>query len=99
MLFANDIVLVVETKEEVNNKLEEWRTILEGGGLRISRTMTEYLQCDLSETLPIEELEVSIYEKVVSCTTKFKYLGLIIQSNREIDREVTHRIQVKFQSR
>ena len=32
MLFANDIVLVVETKEEVINKLEEWREGLEDNG-------------------------------------------------------------------
>ncbi|XP_057535364.1 uncharacterized protein LOC130813543 [Amaranthus tricolor] len=30
MLFADDIVLAVETKEEANSKLEEWREALEG---------------------------------------------------------------------
>ena len=34
MLFTDDIVLVAETKEEVNNNLEEWRQVLEGQGLR-----------------------------------------------------------------
>ena len=43
MLFADDIVLVAETREEVSNKLDEWREALEGKGLRISRTKTEYL--------------------------------------------------------
>ena len=33
MLFADDIVLLVETKKEVNNKLEEWRAIIEGKGV------------------------------------------------------------------
>ena len=43
MLFADDIVLVAETKEQVNDKLEEWRAALECKGLRISRTKTVYV--------------------------------------------------------
>ena len=43
MLFANDIVLVAETKEEANSKSEEWRESLEGEGLSISRMKTENL--------------------------------------------------------
>ena len=40
MLFADDIMLVEETCEEANIKLEEWRVVLESKGLRISRTKT-----------------------------------------------------------
>ncbi|XP_057518408.1 uncharacterized protein LOC130799323 [Amaranthus tricolor] len=50
ILFANNIVLVVETREEANSKLEEWREALEGKGLRISCTKTEYLRCDFNGT-------------------------------------------------
>ena len=90
MLFADDIVLVAETKEEVNNKLEEWKEVLEGKGLRISRTKAKYLRCHFSGTTPIGETKVSIGEEVV--TTKYRYLGLIIQSNGDIDGDVTHLI-------
>ncbi len=93
MLFADDIVLVAETKEEVSNKLDEWREALEGKGLRISRTKTEYLRCDFSGTPQIREPEVSIGAEAVKITTKYKYLGLIIQRDGEIDRYVDHRIQ------
>ena len=48
MLFADDIVLVVETKEETNSKLEEWREALESKGLRISRTKTKHLRCNFN---------------------------------------------------
>ena len=42
---------------------------------------------------PIGEPEVTICGEVVACTTKFKYLGSVIQSNGEIDKDVMHRIQ------
>ena len=38
MLFADDIILVAEIKEEANSKFEEWRAVLEGRGLHISST-------------------------------------------------------------
>lgn len=43
MLFADDFVLVDETAEGVNAKLEVWRETLESKGFRISRNKTEYI--------------------------------------------------------
>ena len=94
MLFADDIVLVAETKEEANSKLEEWREVLKGKGLRISRTKTEYLLYNFSGVESIGEPEVTIGGEVVECTSKFKYLGSLIQSNGEIDEDVTNHKQV-----
>ena len=71
MLFTNDFVLVAETKEQVSNKLDEWREDLEGKGLSISRTKTEYLRCNFSGLSPISEPELSIGEEVVTSTTKY----------------------------
>lgn len=39
-LFVDDVVLIDETKEGVNAKLESWRDALESRGLGISRTKT-----------------------------------------------------------
>ncbi len=36
---------------------------------------------------------MTIGEEVIASTNKFKNLGLIIQGNGEIDKDVTHRIQ------
>ena len=49
MLFANDIVLVDETKAGVNTKLELWRKTLESRDFRLSMTKTEYMECKLSK--------------------------------------------------
>ena len=78
MFFADDIVLVVENKEEANNKLEEWSAVLESRGSRISRAKTEYLRCEFSGIEMIDEPKVTIGGEVVACTTKFKYLGSVI---------------------
>ena len=48
MLFADDIVLIIETSEEANTRLMEWRTALKSKGLCISRTKLEYLKCNFS---------------------------------------------------
>ena len=61
--------------------------------MRISHTKTEYLRCDFSGTSPVGETKVSIDDTVVKSTTRYKYLGSIIQKDGEIDGDIKHRIQ------
>ena len=49
MLFADDIVLVDETRAGVNVKLELQRQTLESRGFRLSRAKTEYMECKFSK--------------------------------------------------
>ena len=42
MLFADDTVLVDESRDSVNTKLEKWPEALESKGFKISRTKKEY---------------------------------------------------------
>ena len=60
MLFADDVVLIDETREGVNAKLELWRGILESKGFRISRTKTEYMECKFSQNRTRDEGVVRI---------------------------------------
>jgi hypothetical protein len=50
MLFADDVVLVDESRTEVDQKLELWRRTLTVKGFRLSRSKTEYMKCDFSAT-------------------------------------------------
>ena len=43
MLFADDIVICKETREEVERRLESCRYTLERRGMKVSRSKTEYL--------------------------------------------------------
>ncbi|KAH1250174.1 LINE-1 retrotransposable element ORF2 protein [Glycine max] len=45
MLFADDIVLLGESREELNERLETWRRALETHGFRLSRSKSEYMEC------------------------------------------------------
>ncbi|KAG5608224.1 hypothetical protein H5410_019505, partial [Solanum commersonii] len=47
-IYANDVVLIDETRNGVNAKLEVWRRTLESKGFRLSRIKTEYLECKFS---------------------------------------------------
>jgi hypothetical protein len=45
-MFADYIVLVEGNLAKINNRLDEWRSALEGKRLKISRNKTEYIQYD-----------------------------------------------------
>lgn len=49
MLFADDIVLIGASPEEVNGRFEVQRKVLEGKGLRISSDKIEHIEYDFEE--------------------------------------------------
>ncbi|XP_071712410.1 uncharacterized protein [Rutidosis leptorrhynchoides] len=68
LIFADDIVLVSETKDELNRRLEQWREALEQNGLRISRQKTEYLSCEFGRT--DDELNKKV-DETVECLLQY----------------------------
>jgi hypothetical protein len=94
MLFADDVVLVDDSRSGVNRKLELWRQTLESKGFSLSRTKTEYMRCGFSTTRHEEEEEVSLDGQVVPQKDTFRYLGSMLQKDGDIDEDVSHRIKV-----
>ncbi|KAL3368566.1 hypothetical protein AABB24_009429, partial [Solanum stoloniferum] len=92
MLFADDIVLIDETRDRVNARLEVWRQTLESKGFRLSRTKTEYLGCKFSDALDEADGDVRLATQIIPKKESFKYLGSVIQESGDIDDDVTHRI-------
>ena len=91
MMFADDIVIFSESKEQVEEKLESWRYALERRGMKVNRRKTEYMcvnerQDNSSGTVKMQGEEVAKVED-------FKYLGSTVQSNGECGREVKKRVQ------
>lgn len=92
MLFADDVVLIDDSRAGVNRKLELWRRTLESKGFRLSRTKTEYMRCSFSTTRHEEE-EVRLDGQVVPEKDTFRYLGSMLQKDGDIDEDVSHRIK------
>jgi hypothetical protein len=91
ILFADDVVLVDESRAGVDMKLELWRHTLESRGFRLSRTKTEDMMCDFSPTRH-EDGDVSLEGQVVANKDTFRYLRSMLQKDGDIDEDVRHRI-------
>ena len=94
MLYADDVVLVNDTKEESERELERWRYALEQRGLRVSRAKTEYLCIGQQTARPA----IKIAGEEVQEASEFKYLGSTIQGDGSCRSEVKKRIQAGWNS-
>ena len=89
MLFADDIVICEETREEVEQRLESWRYALERRGMKVSSSKTEYLRINGGnddETVKMEDTKVPRVKE-------FKYLGSTMQESDGCERKVKKRVQ------
>ena len=93
ILFADDIVLIDETREGVNAKLELWRSTLESKGFRVSRSKTEYMECEFSDLRLREACIVNMLGQDVPKKDVFKYIGPILHKREDVDEDVSHRIR------
>ena len=91
MMFADDIVICSESKEQVEEKLESWRYALERRGMKVNRRKTEYM-C-VNERQDKSSGTVKMQGEDVAKVEDFKYLGSTVQSNGECGREVKKRVQ------
>ncbi|XP_070050175.1 uncharacterized protein [Nicotiana tomentosiformis] len=62
MLFGDDIVLIDETRDGVNERLEVWRQTLESKGFKLSRTKTKYLECKFSDASGEADMDVRKFQ-------------------------------------
>ncbi|KAK3573207.1 hypothetical protein QTP86_015118, partial [Hemibagrus guttatus] len=89
MMFADDIVIYSESREQVEENLERWRFALERRGMKVSRSKTEYMCVNEREGSGTVRLQGEEVKKV----QEFKYLGSTVQSNGECAKEVKKRVQ------
>ncbi|XP_071688299.1 uncharacterized protein [Rutidosis leptorrhynchoides] len=85
LIFADDIVLVSESKDELNRRLEQWRVALERNGLQISRHKTEYLRCHFNRNGDEQDdgVNVCIGYQILHLQTSFRYLGSVLHKSGE----------------
>ncbi|KAK3553990.1 hypothetical protein QTP70_019031 [Hemibagrus guttatus] len=87
MMFADDIVICSESREQVEENLERWRFALERRGMKVSRSKTEYMCVNGREGSGTVRLQGEEVKKV----QEFKYLGSTVQSNGECGKETKSR--------
>ncbi|KAK3526662.1 hypothetical protein QTP70_030874 [Hemibagrus guttatus] len=87
MMFADDIVICSESREQVEESLERWRFALERRGMKVSRSKTEYMCVNEREGSGTVRLQGEEVKKV----QEFKYLGSTVQNNGECGKEVKKR--------
>ncbi|KAK3566785.1 hypothetical protein QTP86_004517 [Hemibagrus guttatus] len=92
MMFADDIVICSESREQVEENLERWRFALERRGMKVSRSKTEYMCVNEREGSGTVRLQGEEVKKV----QEFKYLGSTVQGNGECGKEkISARIKGK----
>ncbi|KAK3522053.1 hypothetical protein QTP70_022448, partial [Hemibagrus guttatus] len=87
MMFADDIVICSESREQVEENLERWRFVLERRGMKVSGSKTEYMCVNEREGSGTVRLQGEEVKKVQD----FKYLGSTVQSNGECGKEKRRR--------
>ncbi|KAK3553570.1 hypothetical protein QTP70_005496 [Hemibagrus guttatus] len=88
MMFADDIAICSESREQVEENLERWRFALERRGMKVSRSKTEYMCVNEREGSGTVRLQGEEVKKV----QEFKYLRSTVQSNGECGKEVKKRV-------
>ena len=92
MLFADDIVICEETREQVERRLECWRYPLEKREMKVDRSKTEYLCVNGGN----DNKTVKIVDTKVPRVKKFKYLSSTVQESGSREREVKRRVQAEW---
>ena len=90
MMFADDLVLCVMTREEVEEDLETWRIVFERHGLKISRTKREYLPNPTNVT----ETKVTIPDVELPTVTSFVHIGSLFTSEGGSRDDINNMIRI-----
>ena len=88
MMFADDIMLCSEDREDVEFDVERWKFAMERRGMKASRSKTEYLCINEME----KDIRVCTGGRELKKVTEFKYLGSTIDSKGGNTTDIKRRI-------
>ncbi|CAH2209104.1 jg24071 [Pararge aegeria aegeria] len=95
LLYADDIVLMDKNPKELQDTLQKWRLALETNGLRISRSKTEHLECNFSDSQS-SGAAIMLDAQPLPKVQKFNYLGSMLTTTATVDEDVTHRVNTAW---
>lgn len=71
MLFADDIVLMDDTKESINTELELWTNSSESKGFK-SMVKIEYMECEFCENTSVNDVMVKLEDQINQRKDQFR---------------------------
>ena len=89
LLYADDLALVANGKQELQELLEEWNGLFTRHGLSINLEKTEVLHIGHQ----MEELDIELEGKKLTLRDSFVYLGGAVCGDGKTEREVRRRVQ------
>ena len=89
LLYADDLALVANGKQELQETLEEWNGLFTRHGLKINLEKTEVLHIGHQR----EELDIELEGKKLTQGDSFVYLGGAVCGDGKTEREVRRRAQ------
>ncbi|XP_065658482.1 uncharacterized protein LOC136082998 [Hydra vulgaris] len=89
MMFADNIVINSESREQVEVNLERWMYALESRVMKVSRSKTKHM-C-VNERADVGQVQLQGVDLVK--VDEFTYLGPRVQSNGGSEREIKKRVQ------
>ncbi|VDP13990.1 unnamed protein product [Heligmosomoides polygyrus] len=87
ILYADDIALVADSREELEEKVQLWQGALIDNGLRLNLRKTKFISSEQC-TEPIHDCHGEMIEKV----EEFRYLGSDLSEEGSVDQAVRGRI-------
>ena len=89
IMYADDLVIVVEHRKELKGALEEWNEMFKKHGLKMNLDKTDVMWVGKQR----EELNIMLEGKDIKQVNNCVYLGQNISENGRVDVEVRRRIQ------
>ena len=91
ILYADDIALIAESKEELQDNLQKWQKVLAENGLRRNVKKTKFLSFEEG----IESITDG-YGEAVEKVQDFRYLGSDLAADGSVDRAAKFRINAAW---
>ena len=89
MMYASDLAIMAESKQELQEVMEEWKGVLKNHGLRMSWEKTEVIWVGHQR----EELNIRLGGKQIKQVDDVVHLGGMVTEDGHSEVEVRHRIQ------
>ena len=89
LLYADDLALVANDKQELQDTMEEWNGLFTKHGLKLNLENTEVLHIGTQ----MEELDIELEGKKLTQRDSFVYIGGAVCGYGNTEREVRRRVQ------